>query len=88
MRLQPPAPINLTRTTPAEGLTIDGVYIPGNITVSVATRAIQRDPRYFARPLEFIPERWTGQPELVRDARAFIQFSLGTVTSPPIRMPR
>lgn len=88
MRLQPPVPINLTRTTPAEGLTIDGVYIPGDITVSVATWAIQRDPRYFARPLEFIPERWTEQPELVHDARAFIPFSIGTAPSRPIRMPR
>jgi cytochrome P450 len=82
MRLQPPASINLTRTTPAQGLTIDGVYIPGDITVSVATYAIHRDPRYFARPLEFIPERWTEQPKLIKDARAFIPFSIGTVPPP------
>jgi cytochrome P450 len=39
---------------------------------------IQRDPRYFAEPLKFLPERWTDeQPEKVIDKRAFMPFSTG-----------
>jgi len=87
MRLQPPVPANLTRTTPKEGLTIGGVYIPGDITVSVPTYAIHRDRRYFERPLEFLPERWTDQPELVKDPKAFIPFSIGILPPRPFPFP-
>src|SRR5690242_11729214 len=39
---------------------------------------IQRDPRYFAKPLTFLPERWTSeQPEAIIDKRAFMPFSTG-----------
>ncbi|KAJ6150683.1 cytochrome P450 [Penicillium chermesinum] len=31
----------------------------------------------YARPHEFIPERWYSQPELVRDKRAFAPFGVG-----------
>ncbi len=33
------------------------------------------DERYFPRGKEFIPERWTIQPELVKDRRAFVPFA-------------
>lgn len=77
LRLQPPVTLSLTRTTPKAGMTINGVYIPGDVTVSVPTYAVHRDGRYFERPEEFIPERWTDQPELVKDPKAFIPFSIG-----------
>lgn len=39
---------------------------------------IQRDPRYFAKPLTFLPERWTDEePDAVIDKRAFMPFSFG-----------
>lgn len=39
---------------------------------------IQRDPRYFAEPLTFMPERWTDErPEAIIDKRAFMPFSTG-----------
>jgi cytochrome P450 len=39
---------------------------------------IQRDARYFASPLQFLPERWTDeQPEAIMDKRAFMPFSVG-----------
>jgi cytochrome P450 len=61
------------------GLTIDGTYIPGDVIVSVPIHSIHRDPRYFLQPLEFIPERWTSEsPELVKDKRAFVPFSMGS----------
>jgi cytochrome P450 len=39
---------------------------------------LQRDPRYFVRPLQFMPERWTDeQPDAVIDKRAFMPFGTG-----------
>lgn len=35
------------------------------------------DDRVFERPQEFLPERWTTQPELVKDPSAFIPFNGG-----------
>ena len=34
-------------------------------------------PRAFSRPNDFIPERWTTQPELVLNKNAFFPFSMG-----------
>jgi len=40
--------------------------------------SIQRDPRYFADPLTFLPERRTDEkPEAVIDKRAFMPFNTG-----------
>jgi hypothetical protein len=36
---------------------------------------VRIDERYFPRGREFIPERWTEKPELIKDRRAFIPFS-------------
>jgi cytochrome P450 len=39
---------------------------------------LQRDPRYWADPLEFLPERWTDEaPEKIIDKRAFMPFNVG-----------
>ena len=38
---------------------------------------LTQDPRCFARPEEFIPERWTSEPELVLDASVYAPFSIG-----------
>jgi cytochrome P450 family 628 len=35
------------------------------------------DERYFERAAEFLPERWTTSPELVKDKRAFAPFTIG-----------
>lgn len=40
------------------------------------------DERVFSRPNEFLPERWTTQPELVKDSSAFIPFNSGTAYHP------
>ena len=44
----------------------------GNETCSWHT-----DERYFERASEFLPERWTTAPELVKDKRAFAPFTIG-----------
>jgi cytochrome P450 len=36
------------------------------------------DERVFSRPQEFLCERWTTEPELVKDPSAFIPFNSGT----------
>ncbi|KAL1642635.1 hypothetical protein SLS58_005406 [Diplodia intermedia] len=56
------------------------LVIPGNTDVHISPYVLQRSPRYFACPNDFVPERWIddddddsaaqgGRPELVRDAR-------------------
>jgi cytochrome P450 len=35
------------------------------------------DPNTYAKPDEFIPERWEEQPELIRDKSGFAPWSLG-----------
>jgi cytochrome P450 len=81
LRLQPPVPAGLPRETPPEGLTIDGVFIPGYTTVSVPNYTINRDERCYGSPLEFIPERWTDErPDLIKIKNVFMPFTLGEFT--------
>ncbi|OMP88713.1 Cytochrome P450 67, partial [Diplodia seriata] len=76
MRLKPPACEGLVRETPPEGLTVDGVFIPGGTIVSVPTWAVQRDGRYWEEPNEWKPERWEGvNPN--EEGLAFLPFSKG-----------
>ncbi|KAF1929082.1 cytochrome P450 [Didymella exigua CBS 183.55] len=79
LRLHPAVPSGVQRETPSEGMTLpDGTYIPGNILVWMPIHCLQRDPRYWAKPLTFMPERWTDeQPEAIIDKRAFMPFSTG-----------
>ncbi|KAH0536693.1 hypothetical protein FGG08_006459 [Glutinoglossum americanum] len=37
-----------------------------------------KDPRYFERPDEFIPHRWTTKGHMVKDASAYFPFSIGS----------
>ncbi|PYI11324.1 cytochrome P450 [Aspergillus sclerotiicarbonarius CBS 121057] len=78
LRLYPAVLSGLQRETGPEGLRTAGVYIPPQTIVSVPTYTIHRDPRNFGSPDEFIPERWSSQPELVIRKEALIPFSTGT----------
>lgn len=81
LRLKPVVPGGLARLTPPEGLTIDEVFIPGNIIVIVPQHVVHRDERNFDRALEFLPERWVDEgKEMHKDERAFFPFSLGRET--------
>ncbi|KAJ6005682.1 hypothetical protein N7451_003626 [Penicillium sp. IBT 35674x] len=78
LRLKPAVPGGMGRITPPEGLTIDEVFIPGNIIVIVPQHVVQRDERNFERASEFLPERWMDEGrEMHKDERAFFPFSLG-----------
>ncbi|KAJ6012324.1 hypothetical protein N7522_002679 [Penicillium canescens] len=77
LRMHPAVPSGLQRVTPPEGMTIGKTYIPGNTIVQVPFYTMFRDPRAFERPTEFIAERWTTSPELVKDKSVFIPFNTG-----------
>ncbi|EAW10404.1 cytochrome P450 [Aspergillus clavatus NRRL 1] len=77
LRLYPPVPGLLARRTPKEGIVVDGVYIPGNMTVSCPQYVMGRSELCYERADEFIPERWYKSPELIKDERAFAPFTIG-----------
>ncbi|CAG8025211.1 unnamed protein product [Penicillium salamii] len=77
LRLHPATPAGVPRVTSSNGLTIDGTYIPPDTVVTVPLFTLFRDERSFRRPTEFIPERWTTSPELVKDRSVFIPFLIG-----------
>ncbi|PYH42553.1 cytochrome P450 [Aspergillus saccharolyticus JOP 1030-1] len=77
LRLLPAVLTFGSRVTPPAGLTIDGTFIPGGTKVCAPRYTIGRLESAYARPEEFIPERWYSQPELVRNRRAFAPFGVG-----------
>jgi cytochrome P450 len=82
LRLKPAIPGGVPRVTPASGIQIDEVFIPGDVNVIVPAYAIHRDPRYFEEPNTFIPERWTDEKSgMILDRAAYAPFSLGKLGS-------
>jgi cytochrome P450 len=79
LRLKPSIPAGLTRLTPAAGLQIDEVTIPGDTIVSVPAYTIQRDERYWKSAAEFVPERWE---DLATDKAPWIPFTRGQFSCP------
>ncbi|KAE8378838.1 cytochrome P450 [Aspergillus bertholletiae] len=80
MRLLPAVLTFGTRVTPPEGLTIEGTFIPGGTKLCAPRYTIGRLESAYAKPHEFIPERWYSQPELIRDRRAFAPFGVGNTS--------
>ncbi|GAB1212266.1 hypothetical protein ATERTT37_001398 [Aspergillus terreus] len=76
LRLYPPVPGGLQRKTPPEGIMIDDVFIPGDMTVSCPQYVVSRSPLCYEQPDEFIPERWYKRPELIRDKTVFAPFTI------------
>jgi cytochrome P450 len=81
LRMHPPVSMGMTRETrvlPSGQPTKIGPYlVPGETMLSVPTWTIQHDERYFEKPHEWVPERWTSRPEMVKDRRAYLPFSTG-----------
>jgi cytochrome P450 len=78
LRIQPPVQGGIYRVTPPDGLRFpDGTFIPGDTIISIPNLPIQRDARYFVDPEDFIPERWTSEPEKTINKAAFSPFSQG-----------
>ncbi|KAF2730514.1 cytochrome P450 [Polyplosphaeria fusca] len=78
LRLCPPLANSSPRETPAQGIVIDDVYIPGGINVIIPVRQIQRDPRYWTKAEDFVPERWGEQrQDMKTDDAPWLPFLLG-----------
>ena len=66
LRLHPAVPSFLHRLTPPEGITIGGRYIPGDTQIYAPPWSVQRSPKAYDLPQDFIPERWYSRPELIK----------------------
>ncbi|KAF4950438.1 hypothetical protein FSARC_13196 [Fusarium sarcochroum] len=77
LRLHPVITSGLQRMTPPEGMQLDDVFIPGDTIFHAPSYTMYRDERCFARPSEFLPERWTSEPDLVKDSSVYAPFSVG-----------
>lgn len=58
MRVNTAFPINHYRITPSEGARIQGEFVPGGYNVTVHAVAAFGHKSNFARPGDFVPERW------------------------------
>ena len=58
MRRYPPVGLTVPRKIPLGGDTVDGVFLPENTRISIPHIIAYNSPYNFARPLEFLPERW------------------------------
>ncbi|KAI0861523.1 benzoate 4-monooxygenase cytochrome P450 [Xylaria cubensis] len=77
MRIYPPVPMGLPRAVPEGGDTVDGVFLPGGVTVSTNPIATCLSNHNFHDPWSFKPERWIGKNEC-DDLECSQPFSLGT----------
>ncbi|KAI1377899.1 cytochrome P450 [Hypoxylon crocopeplum] len=77
LRLHPPVPTGGYRQSPPTGMTINDTYIPGNVTIVAPRYSLARLDSSYESADQFIPERWTTRPEMIKDIRGFAPFSQG-----------
>ncbi|MCJ1464976.1 hypothetical protein MMC07_003591 [Pseudocyphellaria aurata] len=77
LRMHPPVPSGAPRITPPEGITVDDVFVPGGVNVTVPQYVLGRSEACYVQPNDFIPERWYSRPELIKSKNAYAPFSLG-----------
>ncbi|KAI1406792.1 cytochrome P450 [Hypoxylon sp. FL1857] len=65
------------RKTGAKGVTIGNTYIPPHTTIVAPRYSIFRREDCFERADEFVPERWSSRPEMIRNSAAFVPFGIG-----------
>ena len=75
LRLYPP--VHLTAKAIMLDLQLGNVVIPSGWEVLIPEWTIYRDERYFERPDEFLPERWTDTGTLLADRNAYFPFLTG-----------
>ncbi|KAH9905674.1 cytochrome P450 [Xylariomycetidae sp. FL2044] len=66
-----------SRKTLDEGIWVGDTYIPAETTIYAPRFSIFRREDCFERANEFIPERWTTRPEMLRNVEAFAPFGTG-----------
>ncbi|CAG8384457.1 unnamed protein product [Penicillium salamii] len=82
LRLRPAVMTGGYRVTPAEGIMVDQVHIPGDVNVFVPVQLVQTDERYYTNAKEFVPERWGEKKEMCADGAPFFPFVLGPYSCP------
>jgi cytochrome P450 len=77
LRVHPPVPAGPPRVVPPGGDTVDGIWIPGGVTVSVGQWSSCHNSAHFKEPDLFLPERWI-DPAYSSDLKKAVQpFSAG-----------
>ena len=76
LRLAPPVWVAPRRAI--EDVEVAGVAVPKGAHVLVSQYASHRNPAYFERPNEFVPERWADQFEASLPRGAYFPFGAGT----------
>ncbi|KAF2462686.1 cytochrome P450 [Lindgomyces ingoldianus] len=77
VRLHPPVPASGYRQSPPTGIMINQTYVPGNVTIVAARYSLARLESAFEYADQFVLERWTTKPHIVKDPRGFAPFSQG-----------
>lgn len=77
LRLHPPVPTGGYRQSPPGGLTVDGIYVPGNVTIVTPRYSLARLESSYESASQWIPDRWTTRPDMIKDVRGFAPFSQG-----------
>jgi benzoate 4-monooxygenase len=78
LRCRPASTMGLPRVVPKGGRMVAGQFIDEDVTVSVPTYTLLRNPEAFDNPEEFRPERWlAGEEEKARMSKAHFPFSTG-----------
>jgi cytochrome P450 len=75
MRLYPPIPSIARQTIVPTRL--GGYDLPAGMIVTISPHVIHRDPRWYAQPDEFRPERFTRENEKALPKHAYLPFSNG-----------
>ncbi|XP_043690918.1 cytochrome P450 71B37-like [Telopea speciosissima] len=85
-RLHPPSPLLFARETMCD-CKLDGYDIPNKTRIHVDVFAVQRDPRYWKNPDEYIPERFIDNPiDVNGQSYEYLPFSSGRRICPGITM--
>ncbi|CAJ2511289.1 Uu.00g069140.m01.CDS01 [Anthostomella pinea] len=82
MRFYAPIPSGGARQTTEKGVKVGDTWIPPNTIIIAPRYSISRLEAAWEKPNEFIPERWTTKPDMIRDRRAFNAFGIGRHTCP------
>ncbi|KAJ2983060.1 hypothetical protein NUW58_g6315 [Xylaria curta] len=77
LRLYPALLTGGARKTLDKGIVVGDTFIPPHTTIVAPRYTISRREDCFHHGNEFIPERWTTSPQMVRNAAAFTPFGTG-----------
>ncbi|UZJ55611.1 hypothetical protein CBS101457_004931 [Exobasidium rhododendri] len=82
LRLWPPVPSGLQRTTTQAMTLPSGRVVPPNTILSTHTFTLHRDPRNFTNPEQYLPERWINarSGNEVHNIKAFSPFGVGSTS--------